>query len=356
MSGQPNTIVPGFHDKESVEGLTYRQIGKTDMVVSSLSFGASSLGGVFRDTDDTESVKLVENAVRQGINYIDTAPWYGQGRSETVLGKAFKNIPRKAFYIATKVGRYELDTANMFNFSRDRVLKSVDESLDRLGLEYIDLIQIHDVEFCQSLEQLVRHTVPALVELKRTGKVRYLGMTGYNLDTLTRLVTMLPPNTVDTILTYCRCTLLDQTLLGSPLNFFSSRNIGIINASPVAMGLLSSRGPPVWHPATHTIKSVCLAAAEYCSTAGQDITDLAILWTLALDQVPTTLISTASNINMEKNIKLAKATYTKEQQQATQVLIEKFFKFLSQNNWENMEVTQYWQNMLEGKLVQITDI
>ena len=254
MAGHPNTIVPGFHDEDSVAGLTYRQIGRTDMVVSSLSFGASSLGGVFRATDDDESVKLVEDTVRKGINYIDTAPWYGQGRSEAVLGKAFKNIPRKAFYIATKVGRYELDTTNMFNFSRSRVLKSVDESLERLGLEYIDLIQVHDVEFCQSLEQLVKYTIPALLELKKMGKVRYIGLTGYNLDTLTRLVTLLPPNTVDTVLTYCRCTLLDQTLLGSPIQFFTSRNIGIINASPVSMGLLSNRGPPVWHPATNTIK------------------------------------------------------------------------------------------------------
>jgi len=202
----------------------------------------------------------------------------------------------------------------------------------------------------------VKYTIPALLELKKMGKVRYIGLTGYNLDTLTRLVTLLPPNTVDTVLTYCRCTLLDQTLLGSPIQFFTSRNIGIINASPVSMGLLSNRGPPVWHPATNTIKSVCQAAAEYCSTAGHDITDLAILWTLALDQVPTTLISTASSVNMEKNINLAKATYTEDQQEATDDLIEKFFKFLSQNNWENMEVTQYWDKMMEGQLVQNTDL
>ena len=103
MSGYPGTFVEGFHDALSVGQMTYRQIGKTDMTVSTLSFGASSLGGVFRTTNDDESAKLVKNAVKQGINYIDTAPWYGQGRSEAVLGKAFKNIPRRHFTLPLKL-------------------------------------------------------------------------------------------------------------------------------------------------------------------------------------------------------------------------------------------------------------
>ena len=116
--------------------------------------------------------------------------------------------------------------------------------------------QIHDVEFCESLEQIVKFTIPALLSLKAEGKVRYIGLTGYSLDTLERLVSLLPPGTVDTILTYCRCTLVDQSLLSKHLEFFTSRGVGVINASPVSMGLLSSRGPPVWHPATQNIKSV----------------------------------------------------------------------------------------------------
>jgi len=356
MSKYPDTYIPGYHDQSSVDKLTYRKIGHTDMVVSSLSFGASSLGGVFRATNDEESVKLVEMTVQQGINYIDTAPWYGQGRSEAVLGKAFKNIPRKAFYIATKVGRYELEVEKMFDFSRERVLKSVDESLDRLGLDYIDLVQVHDVEFCQSLEQLVKFTVPALLELKAAGKVRYIGLTGYNLSTLMRLISLLPSGTVDTVLTYCRCTLIDQALLGDPMQFFNKHNIGIINASPVSMGLLSNRGPPAWHPATMAIKTVSGTAAQYTSTSGHDITSLAVLWTLALGEVPTTLISTASPGNMKNNLVLARQEISEEQKEAAEELIEKFFKYLSQNNWENIEVEQYWQKMVEGGYKQNTNL
>merc|ERR1719187_1377720 len=98
----PPTYVEGFHCEESVRKLTYRSLGRTDMQVSSPSFGASSLGAVFKSTDDSESAAVVRRALEQGINYIDTAPWYGQGRSERVLGMALKDIPRKAYYIATK--------------------------------------------------------------------------------------------------------------------------------------------------------------------------------------------------------------------------------------------------------------
>ena len=109
------------------------------------------------------------------------------------------------------------------------------------------------MEFCASLEQIVKFTIPALLQLKAEGKVRYIGLTGYSLDTLQRLVCLLPPGSVNTVLTYCRCTLVDQSLL-DVLAFFKDRNIGVINASPVSMGLLSSRGPPAWHPATENIK------------------------------------------------------------------------------------------------------
>ena len=110
------------------------------------------------------------------------------------------------------------------------------------------------MEFCASLEQIVKFTIPALLQLKAEGKVRYIGLTGYSLDTLQRLVCLLPPGSVNTVLTYCRCTLVDQALLGEPLDFFKRNDVGIINASPVSMGLLSNRGPPDWHPATQAIK------------------------------------------------------------------------------------------------------
>jgi len=352
----PPTFISSYHDESSVSKIEYKTIGKTDMVVSNLSFGASSLGGVFRKTDDQESVKLVEEVVKSGINYIDTAPWYGQGRSESVLGMAFKNIPRGAYYVATKVGRYELDYENMFDFTREKTIKSVEKSLERLGLDYIDLIQVHDLEFCHDFRQLVKFTIPALQELKKAGKVRYIGLTGYSLDSILRLISLLPEGSIDTVLTYCRATLIDQTLLGSPISYLQDKGIGVINASPVSMGLLSNRGPPAWHPATTNIKIKSKEAAEWCASQGLDITDIAVQWSLALEQIPTTLISTANPENMRRNIQLAKTTFSETNKKLAQTLIQDFFQLLPQNNWENIEVENYWKQMVSASIKQKSNL
>lgn len=84
----------------------------------------------------------MQEALRKGINYIDTAPWYGQGKSEELLGKALKDVPRSAYYIGTKVGRYELDVENMFDFSAKKTRESVEKSLKLLGISTIDVIQV----------------------------------------------------------------------------------------------------------------------------------------------------------------------------------------------------------------------
>ena len=87
--------------------MNYNEIGKTGMRVSNLSFGASSLGGVFHDIREAEGIKAVYTAVENGMNFIDVSPYYGHYKAETVLGKALKEIPRDKYYLSTKVGRYE---------------------------------------------------------------------------------------------------------------------------------------------------------------------------------------------------------------------------------------------------------
>ena len=124
--------------------MEYRTLGKTGLNVSILSFGASSLGSVFRQINEADGIQTVHIALDLGINFIDVSPYYGLTKAETVLGKALKSIPRDRYYLATKVGRYG-DAE--FDFSAERVTASVDESLARIGVDYIDLIQCHDIEF-----------------------------------------------------------------------------------------------------------------------------------------------------------------------------------------------------------------
>ena len=110
--------------------MQYRLLGQTGLNVSILSFGASSLGGAFRDIDEQEGVRTVHKALELGINFIDVSPYYGLTKAETVLGRALVGIPREAYFLATKCGRYGSNICD-FDFSATRVIRSVDESLAR---------------------------------------------------------------------------------------------------------------------------------------------------------------------------------------------------------------------------------
>lgn len=342
----PPTFVPGFHDPELVKKMKYSPLGDTGMVVSQLSLGASSFGAVFHETDDDVCVQILETAILSGINLIDTAPWYGQGKSETVLGRALKNIPREAYYIATKVGRYQTEVDKMFNFTSEKTLQSVEESLVRLGVKYLDIVQLHDVEFCASNQQLLSHTIPALLKLKKAGKIKHIGVTGYPLDILKDLVNQVETGTISTVLSYCRATLFDQELL-SDLPFFTEKGVGVINASPVAMGLLSNRGPPSWHPANQKLKEACQQAALHCQQEGVNITKLALLWTLRQDALPTTLVSTSSMENLRMNLDALSVKLSDNEEKILDDIDEMFFKPLKagERNWLRFEVVRYWTNM-----------
>jgi aryl-alcohol dehydrogenase-like predicted oxidoreductase len=109
------------------------------------------------------------------------------------------------------------------------------ESLKKLQLPYVDLIQVHDIEFSQSIDQIVQHTLPALKKLKEQGLARYIGITSYNLGVLKKVVQLSAPGTIDTILNYGRCNIMNQDLLDD-VEFYRQRGIGVINASPLALG------------------------------------------------------------------------------------------------------------------------
>jgi L-galactose dehydrogenase len=275
--------------------MEYRVLGKTGLRVSALSLGASSLGGgVFRNVEEKEAIRTVEVALDLGINFIDVSPFYGLTRAETVLGKALRGIPRDRYYLATKVGRYG-DAE--FDFSTERVTSSVDESLERLGVSYVDIIQAHDVEY-GDLQQIVEETLPALRRIQEAGKARFVGVTGYPLRIFESI---LKRAELDTILSYNHYSLNDTTLL-SLLPLLQSQDVGIINASPLSQGLLSDRGTPEWHPAQADVKKVCADAAAYCKEKGQDISRLAVQFSLKNPAIATTLVGSADPANMKKNV------------------------------------------------------
>src|SRR5699024_1016997 len=112
--------------------------------VSALSYGASSLGSVFRDINEAEGIKTVHTAIDNGINLIDVSPYYGLTKAETVLGKALKTVPRDKYILSTKAGRI---AENEFDFSQKRIFQSLEDSLKRLGTDDVDILLLHDIEF-----------------------------------------------------------------------------------------------------------------------------------------------------------------------------------------------------------------
>lgn len=283
--------------------MEYREIGKTGMVVSKLSFGASSLGGVFHEIDEGRAVDAVYTAVEGGMNFIDVSPYYGHYKAETVLGKALKGIERDRYYLSTKVGRYGKDGVNTWDYSGKRAKESVYESMERLNVDHIDLINVHDIEFAD-LEQVAWETLPALVELREQGLVSHVGITDLQLENLRWVIDHVPAGTVESILNFCHFTLNDDKLADF-LDYFEERGIGVINASPLAMGLLSKRGVPAWHPAPAPLVEACRNAVEYCEKAGYPIEKLAIQYSVSNPRIATTLFSSANPDNVKKNIAYA---------------------------------------------------
>lgn len=287
--------------------LRYTELGRTGLKISNLSFGASSLGSVFHETKESESIKAVETAIEGGINFIDVSPYYGYYKAETVLGKALKLIPRDKYFLSTKVGRYGKDGVNSWDYSARRATESVYQSMERLGVDYIDLINVHDIEFQASLpgglQKVVDETLPALVELKQKGVVGHVGITDLQLENLQWVVEH-SDGMVESILNFCHYCLNDDKLLDF-LDYFESKGVGVINASPLSMGLLSSRGAPQWHPAPKALAEACAKAAKHCAERGYPIEKLAVQYAVSNPRIAGTLFSSANPVNVQHNINWA---------------------------------------------------
>jgi len=267
-----------------------RPLGRTGLVVSELGFGGSPLGGVFGAIDEAQGVTAVHDALAAGINFFDVAPFYGATRAETVLGHALRDVPRDRFVLSTKVGRYgERD----FDFSAARVRASVAESMARLGVDHLDLVLCHDIELT-SAEQIIDETLPALRELRASGRVRAIGVSALPVSILQDIVNR---TEVDVVLAYCHYNLFDATVTHLALG-----GTGLIAAAPLAMGLLTDAGPPPWHPAPRVLVDACARVAEHCRTRGIDLARTALRHALSCQASATTLVGMRSPAEVAANI------------------------------------------------------
>ena len=299
------------------------------MKVSKISFGASSLGAVFHPLKEESGINAVHTALDNGINFIDVSPYYGHLKAETVLGKALKSVDRNLYYLSTKVGRYGMEGKNCWDYSAVKARESVYESMERLNADCIDLINVHDIEFAD-LEQVCYETLPALVELRNEGIVKHIGITNLNLRHFKYVIEHVPQGTVESVLSFCHYTLNDDSLRDY-FEFFESHHIGIINASPYSMGLLTEHGAPDWHPAPEALKRVTRKAIDYCKSKGVSIEQLAMSFSTANPRIATTLFSSTNPENVLKSIRYANTPLDMELLSEIQKILEPGFR----DTWVN---------------------
>ena len=275
--------------------MEYRQLGETGLRISILGFGASPLGNAFRETDPVEGKAAVHLAVERGINFFDVSPYYGLTLAETRLGEALEGR-REKVVLTTKCGRYGADE---FDFSAARITAGLEDSLKRLRTDYVDLLQAHDVEF-GDVQQVVEETVPAMRKLQEQGKARYIGITGYSLKNLMEIAGQVK---VDSILSYCRYNLLITDMEAKLVPFAKKRGVGVINASPLHMGIITERGAPEWHPAPQAVRDAGQRVVAVCKARGVDASEVALRFCLDQPDVASTLVGLSSRGHVERNLK-----------------------------------------------------
>jgi aryl-alcohol dehydrogenase-like predicted oxidoreductase len=268
-----------------------RPLGTTGLRVPILSFGASSLGAEFRSITVDEALGSVQAALDCGMNLFDTSPFYGRGMSEVLLGMALKSVPRERYLLCTKLGRYALEH---FDFSAKRVAESVDVSLHRLGTDHLDIVLCHDVEFVP-MQQIVDETIPALHRIQQSGKVRFIGFSGYP-QKIFRFIC--DQADVDCVLNYNQYTLQNTRFADETIPYLAAKGIGIMNAGPFSARLLTDAPLPTWLKEPDTVKAAARQAAEFCRSRGTAIAKLALQFAIANPDIATTVAGSANPANV----------------------------------------------------------
>ena len=285
--------------------MEHRKLGMTDLSLPVVGFGASSLGQEFRSVKTEEALASVRTALDLGMDLIDTSPFYGRGMSEVLLGVALREVPRDRYTLCTKLGRYDLAH---FDFSAKRVAESVDVSLHRLGVDYLDILLCHDVEFVP-MQQIVDETLPAMQKVRDQGKVRYLGFSGYP-QKIFRFV--IEQREVDCVLNYNQYTLQNTRFAEETVPWLKERGVGAMNAGPFSARLLTNASLPVWLKEPEEVKVAARRAAAICAEQGVDIAQLALQFSIAHPDLSTTIAGSANPKNIAKWARWASAPMDKE--------------------------------------------
>lgn len=290
----------------TVGGFPLRRIGQTPLEVPVFGYGAAHLGELYAPVPEAQSQATLDAAWAGGVRFYDTAPWYGRGLSEHRLGAFLRQKPRGEFTVTTKVGRTlhrPADPARFdrgpwtgglrfevkFDYSYDGVMRSYEQALQRLALDTVDALVIHDLEpmFHGEAEktfetQLVSSGIKALEELKKSGDIKAFGM---GVNTHLALDTIAPLVPLDFCLVAMPYTLLDHSSLNRGMAALAKRGVSAIIGAPFASGILvtGSKGPQhyAYGQASPEIQGKVRALEAVCAAHGVALPAAALQFVLA---------------------------------------------------------------------------
>lgn len=262
-----------------------RRLEGTDLDLPVVGFGSAPLGDEYGAIGESEGVRAVRASLEAGVNFFDTSPYYGRTLSESRLGRALAGV-RGDTVISTKAGRYGQHQQDGFDFSYARITASIDESLSRLRTDYVDILFLHDIEFGKA-SAIFDEALPALADVKKSGKARFVGVSGYPLDVLAEVV---ETGAIDVVLSYCHGDLLDGSIADSLILSARAHGCGVVSASPLHMGLLSPAGPPPWHPASLERRRAARALIDRCDALGVSVVAAALSYSIGIDGVASVLV------------------------------------------------------------------
>lgn len=265
------------------------------MNVSVIGFGASPLGDVFNITDEAEGIRAVHTAIDLGINFFDVAPFYGDTLAEKRLGNALKT-KRNDVFLATKCCRYG---NGVFDFSSARVLSSIDESLRRLQTDYVDILQVHDIEFGDR-EQVLNEAIPAALKAKEQGKARYVGFSGLPVRYLAEMARLVE---VDTVLSWGHYTLLNDQINDELVPLSRQNGFGLMNAAPLMQRILSDAPIPPWQHSSQAVKDLQPVLIQLCRNYGVALSDVALRFALGHPAIATTIVGMSEQRQVEQNVR-----------------------------------------------------
>ncbi|RJL25215.1 aldo/keto reductase [Bailinhaonella thermotolerans] len=296
-----------------------RRLGSTDVEVSTLSFGAAPLGNLFAPMSDDQAGASVRRALAGGVRYFDTAPHYGAGLSERRLGAALRAADRGSYTLSTKVGRLlrplapgEENDAPMFrdsppykrvwDFGRAGVRASIEESLERLGLDRVDVVYLHDPDVAGAEEAVYESAYPALAELREQGVVGAIGAGTNETELLTRFVRRLD---LDVVLCAGRYSLLDRRAAEELLPACSERGTSVVIGGVYNSGLLADPRPGATYdylPAPEPLVERALRMKALCETYGVPLRAAAIAFPLRHPAVASVLVGCRSEAEVADNL------------------------------------------------------